>query len=98
MPDQKAIIGYITTGHYSLARGYAYGLGAVALTHLIEVVQQNLRPVLISLLCNSLRLILDSRLHPKWNLDSSKPTMLVGVRNTNGIQCRAAYLEVVAND
>lgn len=98
VPDQKAVIGYITTGHYSLARGYAYGLGAVALTRLIEVVQQNLRLVSHSLLCITRKLILDYRLHPKWALDSPKPTMLVGIRNTNGTQCRAAYLEVLAND
>ncbi|KAJ3573212.1 hypothetical protein NP233_g2576 [Leucocoprinus birnbaumii] len=45
-PPQENIIGYVTTGHYSLARGEGFALGAVPLTRLLglEAQQRRLHP------------------------------------------------------
>jgi len=42
-PDQTSIIGYITTGHFSLSRGEGFAIGAVSVTQLLELQQQSLR-------------------------------------------------------
>jgi ribonuclease P/MRP protein subunit POP1 len=43
IPDATSIIGYVTTGHYSLARGVGFAIGAISLVQLIELEQQSLR-------------------------------------------------------
>ena len=97
MPDQNTIIGYITTGQYSLARGQGYGLGAIPLRCWLELEQQNFRYVYFD--HTKVCLVSPcSRLNPNRNAYAVKRTILVGVRNTDGIQCRAAYLEVVTGD
>ncbi|KAF9475642.1 POP1-domain-containing protein [Pholiota conissans] len=40
IPDNTAIIGSITTGHYSLARGHGFAIGAITLVHLLALEQQ----------------------------------------------------------
>ncbi|KAF4617537.1 hypothetical protein D9613_005911 [Agrocybe pediades] len=40
---ESAVVGHITTGHYSLARGEGFAIGAVALTRLLELDQQATR-------------------------------------------------------
>jgi len=42
-PNPSSIIGYVTTGHYSLARGEGFAIGAISLLQLIELEQQSLR-------------------------------------------------------
>ncbi|KAF9454729.1 POP1-domain-containing protein [Macrolepiota fuliginosa MF-IS2] len=39
-PPQGDVIGYVTTGHYSLSRGEGFALGAVPLTKLLELQRQ----------------------------------------------------------
>jgi len=43
VPSPNSIIGYVTTGHYSLARGVGFAIGAVSLVQLIELEQQSIR-------------------------------------------------------
>jgi len=43
VPNPNSIIGYVTTGHYSLARGVGFAIGAISLVQLIELEQQSLR-------------------------------------------------------
>jgi len=45
VPDQSAIIGYVTTGQFSLARGRGYALGAIRLTSILDLEQQSVRCV-----------------------------------------------------
>jgi len=42
-PNPNSIIGYVTTGHYSLARGAGFAIGAISVVQLIELEQQSLR-------------------------------------------------------
>ena len=42
-PNPNSIIGYVTTGHYSLARGAGFAIGAISIVQLIELEQQSLR-------------------------------------------------------
>jgi len=42
-PNPDSIIGYVTTGHYSLARGAGFAIGAISIVQLIELEQQSLR-------------------------------------------------------
>ncbi|CCL99258.1 uncharacterized protein FIBRA_01273 [Fibroporia radiculosa] len=39
-PSQDAIIGYVTTGHYSLSRGEGHAIGAIPVRRLFELRQQ----------------------------------------------------------
>ncbi|KDR82747.1 hypothetical protein GALMADRAFT_238256 [Galerina marginata CBS 339.88] len=43
VPENTAIIGHVTTGHYSLARGHGFAIGAISVTHLLELEQQGMR-------------------------------------------------------
>ncbi|KAF8158346.1 ribonucleases P/MRP protein subunit POP1-domain-containing protein [Crassisporium funariophilum] len=43
VPPSDSIIGYVTTGHFSLARGAGFGIGAIPVTHLLELEQRTLR-------------------------------------------------------
>ncbi|KAF8809561.1 POP1-domain-containing protein [Phlegmacium glaucopus] len=43
MPSPNSIIGYVTTGHFSLARGVGFAIGAISVVQLIELEQQSLR-------------------------------------------------------
>lgn len=45
VPSPNSIIGYVTTGHYSLARGVGFAIGAISLVQLIELEQQSIRLV-----------------------------------------------------
>lgn len=40
IPDNTATIGSVTTGHYSLARGQGFAIGAISLTHILALEQQ----------------------------------------------------------
>ncbi|KXN88226.1 Ribonucleases P/MRP protein subunit POP1 [Leucoagaricus sp. SymC.cos] len=42
-PSQEDIIGYVTTGHYSLSRGEGFALGAIPLTRFLELQDQQRR-------------------------------------------------------
>jgi len=39
-PEQDKIIGYVTTGNYSLALGEAYGIGAIPVAQLFDLREQ----------------------------------------------------------
>ncbi|KAL6301998.1 POP1-domain-containing protein [Sparassis latifolia] len=43
IPSQDSIIGYVTTGHYSLSRGEGHAIGAVPVARLLELKQQEER-------------------------------------------------------
>ena len=43
VPNPNSIIGYVTTGHFSLARGAGFAIGAISVVQLIELEQQSLR-------------------------------------------------------
>jgi len=43
VPNPNSIIGYVTTGHFSLARGTGFAIGAISVVQLIELEQQSLR-------------------------------------------------------
>ncbi|KAI0917369.1 hypothetical protein AcW1_007429 [Taiwanofungus camphoratus] len=43
VPSQDSIIGYISTGHYSLSRGEGYAIGAISVAQLFELKQQAVR-------------------------------------------------------
>ncbi|KAF9527535.1 POP1-domain-containing protein [Crepidotus variabilis] len=47
VPPRHSIIGYVTTGHFSLSRGHGYGIGAIPLTRLLEVEHQRQRYVFL---------------------------------------------------
>jgi len=40
---EEDIIGYVTTGHYSLSRGEGFALGAIPLTRFLELQAQQRR-------------------------------------------------------
>jgi ribonuclease P/MRP protein subunit POP1 len=40
IPGQASTIGYVTTGHYSLARGHGFAIGAIPVVRLLELDQQ----------------------------------------------------------
>ncbi|KAH9480457.1 Ribonucleases P/MRP protein subunit POP1 [Psilocybe cubensis] len=40
IPPKSSIVGHVTTGHYSLARGEGFAIGAIALARLMELEQQ----------------------------------------------------------
>ncbi|KAF5360528.1 hypothetical protein D9756_004746 [Leucocoprinus leucothites] len=92
-PPQDDIIGYVTTGHYSLSRGEGFALGAIPLTRLLELQAQQQRCDIMPLSplpsCNSLY----NSLHP--NQSSDRQTLLIKVRNINGQQCRVAHLKLL---
>lgn len=44
-PDASSIIGYVTSGHFSLQIGKGYGLGAVALGRLVELARKDIKCV-----------------------------------------------------
>ncbi|KAG9026385.1 hypothetical protein FRB95_008900 [Tulasnella sp. JGI-2019a] len=44
-PDASSIIGYITSGHFSLQLGKGYGLGAVALSQLVGIMREDVKYV-----------------------------------------------------
>jgi ribonuclease P/MRP protein subunit POP1 len=48
VPGQASTIGYVTTGHYSLARGHGFAIGAVPVVRLLELDQQVTRQVLLA--------------------------------------------------
>lgn len=48
-PDTSSIIGYVTSGHFSLQLGKGYGLGAVSLGRLVDLARKDLKYV-VSLL------------------------------------------------
>ncbi|KAJ7095926.1 NUC188 domain-containing protein [Mycena belliarum] len=68
-PLQTSIIGYVTTGNYSLSHGEGLAIGAVTLCHLLELGEQAER------------------------LGSKE--LLAIVRDRDGQQCRAAYIEIL---
>lgn len=43
IPDEASIIGYVTTGHYSLARGRGFAIGSITLARLLDLEQQSTR-------------------------------------------------------
>ncbi|KJA21170.1 hypothetical protein HYPSUDRAFT_67916 [Hypholoma sublateritium FD-334 SS-4] len=43
VPSEAAIVGYVTTGHYSLSRGHGFAIGAISLVHLLALEQQSIR-------------------------------------------------------
>lgn len=86
--SQADIIGYVTTGNYSLSRGAGFSIGAIAVAKLMMLVQQTQRFGAFSLglgvIC-MLTLVL--------RLGSAK--LLVKVRDRDGDVCRGAMLEVL---
>ncbi|KAG8857326.1 hypothetical protein FRB96_005813 [Tulasnella sp. 330] len=42
-PDPSSIIGYITSGHFSLQLGKGYGLGSVSLPQLVEIMRKDMK-------------------------------------------------------
>jgi ribonuclease P/MRP protein subunit POP1 len=95
VPDRSAIIGYVTTGQFSLARGRGYALGAIRLTSMLDLEQQSVRCVSFSTLGTTSKVdIVGPRLHSNR---FSKPSIMVGVRNTDGSLCRTAYLEALSD-
>ncbi|KAJ3515375.1 hypothetical protein NLJ89_g1799 [Agrocybe chaxingu] len=79
VPAQDAVIGYVTTGRFSLSRGHGFGIGAISLAHLLELEHQHLR------------------LYPNQKMQSKIPPLLVGIQNTNSLQCRPAHIEVIVD-
>ncbi|RDB17942.1 Ribonucleases P/MRP protein subunit POP1 [Hypsizygus marmoreus] len=73
--EASSVIGYVTTGHFSLSQGKGSGIGAIPVLQLLALQEQSLR------LC--------------LNTTSKKRPLLVKVRNRNGQQCHAAYVEVL---
>jgi len=48
IPGQASTIGYVTTGHYSLARGHGFAIGAIPVVRLLELDQQVTRQVFLA--------------------------------------------------
>lgn len=92
-PNPSSIIGYVTTGHYSLARGEGFAIGAISLVQLIELEQQSLRYFIhdIHIL---LHLYFSSRLHPNPKFHTK---MLASLRNPDSDHSRAVYIEVISD-
>lgn len=95
VPSQPSTIGYVTTGHHSLARGRGFAIGAIPLVRLLELDQQVRRQVFIAPLQYFLTTRLLYRLHPNQNAQVPSAPMLVTVRNTDGNQYLGAVLELL---
>ena len=92
-PNPNSIIGYVTTGHYSLSRGAGFAIGAISVVQLIELEQQSLRYFLFTFIF-SFCLYFSSRMHSNTK---SHTKMLATLRNPDSDHCRAVRVEVIWN-
>lgn len=94
VPPESAVIGYVTTGHFSLSQGQGFGIGAIAVHELLRLQEQSHRSAQGDRNSTfSTKPWLPSRILSSTTM--TKQRLLVKVRNGNSQQCRPAIIDIL---
>ncbi|KIY46529.1 POP1-domain-containing protein [Fistulina hepatica ATCC 64428] len=94
--QKDKIIGYVTSGNFSLARGHGFAIGAVPLRKFLILLEQSKRYMYILIPVSSFPSDkMSDRLQLSPPSSSSVVKPLVKIRDRNGQKFRGAYLQLI---